>query len=90
MPASSKRVKLLEPHVDHAGTDGRKSGRKKRKSSKGGSEPAGRLPKSCGIRRMHMADSIFGLFDAYLAIKRREIGCIVIVVIVASEKRTLL
>jgi hypothetical protein len=69
MPASSNGVKLLEPHVDHAGTDGRKSCQRKKESSNSGSERVGRLPKSCGNCSVHVPMSIWVVLYASRIVK---------------------
>lgn len=82
MAASSKRVKLLEPHVDHAGTDSSKSYKSKRKGSNSSPRRGGRLPKSCGICSLDINSTFAVHFDTFCIVKSREIKAFAIVVVV--------
>lgn len=82
MAASSKRVKLLEPHVDHAGTDSSKSCKSKRKGSNSSSRRGRRLPKSYGICPLDINSSFAVHFDTFCIVKSREIKAFAIVVVV--------
>jgi hypothetical protein len=90
MTASSKHVKLLEPHVDHAGTDSRKRDKQKRESSNSGFKRAGRLPKICGNCSLRSNSAFPVHFDAFCIVGSRKIKLFVAVVVVRLKSVPLL